>query len=458
MKNELIDVSPTRKEIRIEIEPEEIRSAYDRISKQYSKAATVPGFRPGHAPTSVVRTRYKSEIRSDVIRELLPDAVNAAIAEHSIHSIGEPNVELDNTEALDNLGDQPITVKVGLEVLPEITLSEYKGLEITRRLRPITDADIDRVIDEFRNSTAAFMPVEDRPSELGDTVTINARGKFADEPDAEEIKVDDVEVVLGGPGVQQEFTENLTGVRPEETKTFLVDYPQDFSSPGLAGKKVEYAAEVTAVRKKELPELDDEWAASLGGDVDSVATLRTKVREDLEARATAESDHQMRGEVVRKLVAAHQFEVPESLVEQQTVHRLEEIARQMMNRGVDPRTAQVDWAGAREELKVQAEEDVRATMLMEKIAEAENITISDEEIEAEIESIATATRQSIEQVRAALTKNGGERSIAQRLRNRKALDLLIENARVTDAEWTEPTEADDAPKEESSDHPQNQSE
>ena len=458
MKNELIDVSPTRKEIRIEIEPEEIRSAYDRISKQYSKAATVPGFRPGHAPTSVVRTRYKSEIRSDVIRELLPDAVNAAIAEHSIHAIGEPNVELDNTEALDNLGDQPITVKVGLEVLPEITLSEYKGLEITRRLRPITDADIDRVIDEFRNSTAAFMPVEDRPSELGDTVTINARGKFADEPDAEEIKVDDVEVVLGGPGVQQEFTENLTGVRPEETKTFLVDYPQDFSSPGLAGKKVEYAAEVTAVRKKELPELDDEWAASLGGDVDSVATLRTKVREDLEARATAESDHQMRGEVVRKLVAAHQFEVPESLVEQQTVHRLEEIARQMMNRGVDPRTAQLDWAGAREELKVQAEEDVRATMLMEKIAEAENITISDEEIEAEIESIATATRQSIEQVRAALTKNGGERSIAQRLRNRKALDLLIENARVTDAEWTEPMEADDAPKEESSDHPQSQSE
>jgi trigger factor len=262
--------------------------------------------------------------------------------------------------------------------------------------------------------------------------------------------------VLGGPGVQQEFTENLTGVRPEETKTFLVDYPQDFSSPGLAGKKVEYAAEVTAVRKKELPELDDEWAASLGGDVDSIATLKTKVREDLEARATAESDHQMRGEVVRKLVAAHQFEVPESLVEQQTVHRLEEIARQMMNRGVDPRTAQVDWAGAREELKVQAEEDVRATMLMEKIAEAENLTVSNEEVEAEIESIASAARQTKEQVRAALTKNGGERSIAQRLRNRKALDLLIENARVTDAEWTEPTEADDAPKEESSDHPQNQ--
>jgi len=448
MKNELIDVSPTRKEIRIEIEPAEIRSAYDRISQQYSKAATIPGFRPGHAPTSVVRTRYKSEIKSEVLRELLPDAVNNAITEHSIHAIGEPDVQVDNPEALDRLGEESITVKVGLEVLPEITLNEYKGLEATRRVHAITDADIDRVIDEFRNSTAAFMPVEDRASELGDTVTINARGKFADEPDEEEIKVDDVEVVLGGPGVQQEFTENLTGVRPEETKAFVVHYPQDFSSPGLAGKKVEYVAEVTAVQKKELPELDDEWATSLGGEVDSVATLKTKVREDLEARATAESDHHVRAEVMRKLVAAHPFEVPQSLVEQQTDHRLEEVARQMASRGIDPRTAQLDWERAREELKVQAEEDVRATMLMEKIAEVENITISDEEVEAEIEAIATAAQQSKEQVRAALTKNGGERSIAQRLRNRKALDLLIENARVTDAEWTEPKEAEDTPEEE----------
>src|ERR1044071_3015833 len=127
MKNELIDVSPTRKEIRIEIEPAEIRSAYDRISQQYSKAATIPGFRPGHAPTSVVRTRYKSEIRSEVLRELLPNAVNNAINEHSLNPLGEPDVHLDNPEALERLGEQPITVKVGLEVLPEVTLNEYKG-------------------------------------------------------------------------------------------------------------------------------------------------------------------------------------------------------------------------------------------------------------------------------------------------------------------------------------------
>jgi trigger factor len=140
--------------------------------------------------------------------------------------------------------------------------------------------------------------------------------------------------------------------------------------------------------------------------------------------------------------------VPQSLVEQQTDYRLEEVANQMARRGIDPRKAPLDWKSAREELKSQAEQDVRATILMEKIAEAENIMVSEEEVEAEIQSYATAAQQSIEQVRAALTKNGGERSIAQRLRNRKALDLLIENARVTDAEWTEPKEAEDAPEEE----------
>src|SRR5262249_12455831 len=158
--------------------------------------------------------------------------------------------------------------------------------------------------------------------------------------------------------------------------------------------------DVTAVREKKLPELDDEWAKSVDPEFDSVETLRTKVREDLEARAKAESEHHMRGELVKKLVADHNFEVPQTLVEQQTNQRVQDVARQMVGRGIDPRNQNLDWEGARAELKSQAEDDVRATMLMEKIAETENITVSDEEVEAEIESIATASRQSIEQVRA----------------------------------------------------------
>jgi trigger factor len=439
MKTELTDLSPTRKEIRIEIEPAVVRSAYDRISDEYSKAAKVPGFRPGHAPRSVIRTRYKNEIRTEVLRELLPEAVNNAIGEHSLAAIGEPNVELDNTAALENLGDAPITVKVGVEVLPEIKLENYKGLEAERSVRPVTDEDVDKTIDNLRNASAVLQPVEDRAAELGDTVSINARGNFVENPEEEPIKVDDVEVVLGGPGVQQEFTDNLLGANPDETKSFEVDYPADFSSPGLAGKKVAYEAEVTAVRRKELPDVDDEWAKSLGDEFDSVATLRSKIRQDLELHAKSEADHKVQGELIRKLVAAHPFEVPESFIEQQTNQRLQTVVREMIGRGFDPRNPEMNWDGAREELRAQATEDVRATMLMEQIAEAENITVSNEEVEAEIEAIATASRQSKEQVRAALTKSGGERSIAQRLRNRKALDLLIENANITEAEWTEPS-------------------
>jgi len=444
MKTELIELSPTRKEIKIEIDPAQIRSAIDRVSAQYSKAAKVDGFRPGHAPTSVVRARYKTEIRTDVLRELLPEAVANAINEHSLLALGEPNVELDNTAALENLGDEPLTLKVGVEVLPEIKLETYKGLEVKRRKRPITDEDVEKMIYNVRDGYASLEPVEDRPSQLGDTVTVNALGNFVDEPEAEDIKVDDVEVVLGGPGVQQEFTDNLTGVNADDTRTFEVEYPADFTSPGLAGKKVKYTTSVTSVRQRELPEVDDEWVKSLSEEFDSVETFKSKVREDLETRATAESDHHLRDEVIRKLLDAHQFEVPQSLVEQQAQTRLEGVVRQMMSRGIDPRTQQIDWERAREEVKGQAEEDVRSSILLDKIADTENIDVTDEEIEAEIESIASASRQTKEQVRAALTKNGGERSIAHRLRSRKALELLVENANITDAEWTESKEPEES--------------
>jgi trigger factor len=437
MKTESVDVSPTRKEITIEIEPTLVREAYDRISDNYAKQAKVPGFRPGHAPRSVVRSRFKSEIRAATLQEVVPDAVNEAIAEHAPGAIGEPNVQLDNTEALEKFGDQPISVRVNVEVLPEVELQNYKGLEVTRQIRPITDANVDEMLEALRETSAAMQPVEDRGAEIGDTVTISVDGRFVEAPEEENIKADEIDVVLGAKGVQQEFNDNLTGVKPDEEKTFLVEYPEDFSSKGLAGKKVEYTAKVTAVRVKELPEADDEWARSLGEDFDSIGTLRTKIRQDLEKRAQFEADHRVRAEVMRRLLEAHQFEVPQSLVDHQTSVRLESVVRDMMGRGMDPRSQEIDWQGAREELKGQAEEDVRGSMLLERIASEEKIDVSDEEIEEEIQAIARGSKQSVEQVRTVLTKDGGERSIANRLTNRKALDLVVANAQITDEEWRE---------------------
>jgi trigger factor len=442
MKSELVDVSPTRKEIKIEIDPQTVRDTYNRISDTYARQVNVPGFRKGHAPRSVVKTRFKNEIRGDVLRELVPDAVNEAIDKHELAAIGEPDVQLDNAETLDRFGEEPIAVSVNLEVWPEIELNSYKGLELKRRVRPIKDEDVEGVIENLREASASLQPVEDRAAEIGDTVTVNFHGGFVDHPESEDIDVTDVDVELGGERVQPEFTENLKGMRPDDQRSFTVDYPADFSSKGLAGKKVDYTATVTAVRIKELPELDDEWAQSLGEDIGSLATLRSKIREDLEKRAATEADNVLRADLMKQVVALHSFEVPLTLINRQTHHRMESLIQNMIDRGVDPRNSDLNWESAQKELQAQAEEDVRGSILLQRIAEAEKITVSNEEIEAEIDALASASRQPKEQVRAVLTKDGGERSIAGRLRNSKALDLLLENARITEDEWSDNPESE----------------
>jgi len=440
MKTEFVDVSPTRKEIKIEIDPADVRNTYDRISDRYAKGATVPGFRPGHAPRAVVRNRFKSEIRAQTLQELLPDAVDKAIHKHELHAIGEPDVQLDNPESLEKFGEAPLNVKVNVEVLPKVELKDYKGLDVQKKVRPVTDENVNQMIDALRETAATMQPVEDRGAQLGDTVTISVEGRFIDDPDAEPIKQDEVEVTLGAKGVQTEFTDNLTGVKADDERIFTVNYPEDYRPQTLAGKKVEYTARVNAVRVKELPELDDEWAQSLGEDFDSVEKLRTKVKENMQRQASQEADHRLRSDIIAKLLETHPFEVPESLVDHQTNYRLQNVVREMMNRGVDPRSEDVNWEGARDELKSQAEADVRSSLLLDEIANQEKIEVTNEEIEAEIQAIADNTRQSIEQVRSVLTKDGGERSIADRLRNRKALDLLVANANVVETEWSEKSE------------------
>ncbi len=447
MKIELIDVSPTRKELKVEIDAERVRAEYDRVSDRYAAQANVPGFRKGNAPRSVVRQRFKNEIRGEVVQNLVPQALGEAIEQSNLDVIGEPDIHLDNNEGLDKLGQQSLAIHAHVEVLPEIALGAYKGVEVARRVRPVTDETTEAMLGQLRESAASLQPVEDRGAELGDTVTVDFLGKYIEPQEADDINVEAVDVVLGGEGVLQEFTDQLLGTKPDDVKTFRVKYPEDFSSKGLAGKEIEYTTTVTAVRRKELPELDDEWARSLGEEIDSVATLRAKLREDLELRASFEADQRVRDELMRKLIAAHEFEVPESLVKSQARRLLESTVRDMMQHGMDPRSAEFNWENMQGLFETQATEDLRGSILLERIAEAENIDVDDDEIAQEIERIAQGTRQAVEQVRAALTKQGGERSIADRLRHRKALDLLAAAAQVSDEEWRAeepPTEAEEA--------------
>jgi trigger factor len=435
MKTELKEISPTLKQIDVEIDAETVNAVYDQVTDNYAKGANVPGFRPGHAPRGVVRTRFKDQIRTEVLRELIPDAVQKAIEEHKLEALGEPELNLENSVGLEQLGKQSISFNINVEVLPDIKLGTYKGLEVSRITRPVKDQDIEGVIEQLRENSATLEPVEDRGAAAGDTVTASFHGSFINESEGEPIKVEDVEVILGGQGVVQEITDNLTGTRPDDEKTFKVAYPEDFNAKGLAGKEVEYNAKVSAVRIKELPELDDDWAQSLSDDVETVEQLRAKIRSDLEEQFKNESDNKVRAALIRQLVDAHEIELPARLVEHQTEHRLESVVRDMIGQGIDPRNPELKWEQARESIKEQASYDLRSSLLLETIADSEKMEVSDQEIEDEINAIADASKQSPDQVRAILTKQGGERSIAGRLRNRKALELLVANARVTDDEW-----------------------
>jgi trigger factor len=440
MKTEVVDASETRKEIKIEIEAEEVRAEFERVTQEYARAVSVPGFRKGNAPVSVVRTRFKKDIQGDVLKRLVPEAVEHAITESGLNVIGQPDVHLDN-EGLEKFGQEAISLHAHVEVMPDVSLGEYKGIEAARRTRPVNDEEVERVIENLREASASLQPVEDRASEEGDTVTVDIQGHYVEPPEDEDINVEDVDIVIGGEGVLPAFTEHLTGVRADEAKTFTVAYPEDFNAKGLAGKTIEYTSTVTAVRRKETPELDDEWVVSLGEEeVTNVEQLRARVRENLTKSAEQESEHRLRDEVLGALIERHRFEVPETIVSYQSNQILQSMIRDMMSRGIDPRTQDVNWDAMRDMVRDRAGDDVRGSMLLERVAEAEKIEVSDEEVEAEIQAMAEGSRQSVEQVRAALTKQGGERSIADRLRNRKALDLLVQNAKVRDEEWREEEE------------------
>ncbi|HZH35525.1 MAG TPA: trigger factor, partial [Pyrinomonadaceae bacterium] len=289
---------------------------------------------------------------------------------------------------------------------------------------------------------ASFVPVEDRAAEVGDTVTVNITGKFLDDDSAEPISADDLQIELGAEGVEQTFTDNLLGAKPDDERTFTVNYPEDFTSPGLAGKSVEYTAKVNSVGRIELPEINDEWAASLDEGYESLANLREKLRQDLESMVKYEADNKMRDELMNKLIDANPVEAPPSLVNYQAQGLTRQFAGQLEQQGMDLRKADEKvWQMLYQRMLPQAEREVGGALLLEEIAVIENIEVSDEEINAEIEAIAQYSQQTPEEVRAALTNQNGENSIADRLRNRKAIETLVDNAVVTEGEWIDEQQA-----------------
>ena len=439
MKTELKEVSPTQREIRIEIPAEEVKNAYNKAAKKYAAAVQVPGFRKGFAPVDIVKMRYKDDIQNEVLREILPGKVQQAIEENDLSPLGEPHLHLENQDNLKLNGSEPLVASVHVEVMPEIPAPNYKGVEVTRRVRPVNEEELERVIDERRRQSATLVPVEDRKSAEGDTLIVDLEGTFKDQPDEEPIKANDLEVTLGDGRIEKAFTENLAGLSQDDEKEFTVEYPSDFASPALAGKTVNYKAKIKSIGKVEMPEADDEWAKSLEENFESVADLRGKLRADMELAAKAEADNKVRDELITKLIEAHEFEVPNALVENQARNLLNNFAQDLQRQGVDTKALDENFIKmAFENMRGQAARDVRGAMLLEKVAELENVEVSGDEIAAELEQMAQYYGMPAEEIRAALSQQGSESGIADRLRSRKAVEALVDQSKITDGEWIDP--------------------
>lgn len=436
MKTEVKEISPTQKEIHIEVPAQNVKEVYTKVTQKIARSVNVPGFRKGLAPVDVVKMRYKEDIKNEVFRELLPKVVSQAFEENELNPLGEPQMHIEDIENVKVNGSQPISLHVHFEVMPEIEAPKYKGLEATRRIRPVQNEEMERIINERRQQGASLIPIEDRKSQEGDTLIVDLEGAFVDKPEEEPIKADDLELTLGEVHIEKAFTENLIGLGEDDEKEFTVEYPADFSSQFLAGQKVNYKAKVKSVGKIELPEADDEWAQGLEEEFKSMKDLRKKLREDLELMAKTEADNRVKDELVTKLIENHPIEVPQILINIQARTLLENFAQDLAQQGMDLNQMDKEFVKmAYEQMLGQAERDVRGAILLEKIAELEKVEVKSEEIVEEIEKLAAYYRTTPEQIRTSLSQQGGENSVADRLRSRKSVEKLVEKAKVTDAEW-----------------------
>jgi len=437
MKSEIKEISPTQKEIHLQIDAEVVKAAYGKASQKYVKNANIPGFRKGFAPLDVVRMRFKEEIKSEVLQIVVPDAVTAAIQEHDVHPLAEPQLHLEDHENVKVNGSVPISLHVHIEVMPEIPTPKYDDIEVTRRVKPVLDGEVEDLIAERLQKEATLIPVEGRKLEIGDTVIADLEGKFDDAPDADPIKAEDLEVELGGEHIEKSFTENLVGVEQDDEKEFTVSYPAEFSSEALAGKTVHYKAKIKSVGKSELPELNDDWAKSLDEGYKSLKDLRTRLKADLVKYAEADADARLRNNAIAKLIEKNAFEVPNVLIENQARNLLNNFAQDMQQRGVDlnkvePQFIEMAYGNMRQ----QAERDVRGAMLLDKVADLEKVEVAESEIEEELTKMAEYYRTTNEEIRQSLEKQGGGiENIHNNLKTRKSIEAVIAKARITEGEW-----------------------
>ncbi len=398
----------------------EVEKETERVAADLQKKVRLPGFRPGKTPVGMVKSRFANEIRQDVIESLVPKFFHDAATKEGLQVVGRPNVV--DVHFHDG---EPLKFKAEFEVAPTVELGEYRGLTVTYSEPTVSDEDVNERIEGIREQKAEYVNEEPRALADGDYAVVSLESVSGIEP---KISQDELMMKIGDEATLKEFSENLRGASPEDVREFDVTYPEDYDREQLAGKTIKFKATVKAVRRKELPELNDEFAKDLG-DFQTLEEFKNTVRTTIMREREHQAQEAAKHDLIDKLVDTHDFPIPEAYLDRQIEMNVENQLRQLAAQGMDPRQLKLDWSKVKESQSARAARDVKASLLLDKVAEREAINPTEEEVDAEVNRIARQQREAVALVRAKLQKDGTIGRIAGHIRTEKTLRFLFEQAR-----------------------------
>ena len=422
MKAVVEDITTVKKKINIEIEPDSVTKEMDKAVADLAKKAKIPGFRPGKAPKSVVEKHYGDEVRSEVIQRLIMESYMQALQEHQISPVDTPAI--DNVSTL--VKGSPLSFSATVEVRPNIELGTYNGIDVQEQNIAVTDDELNQTIDRLREMYAQLEVVEGRPLENNDTAIIDFEG-FRDKKPIDGAKASDYILTLGSNSLIPGFEGQLVGMNRGETREINVTFPVDYNNKELGGKDASFTILLKEIKKKVLPELNDEFAKDLG-DHKSVDELKEGVRKDIEIRKRNEQSSAQREQILSKLVESHSFDVPPGMVDRELQSMARQQAQRMAQRGVDV-IKSFDIAKFREENKALAEKRVKGLLLLDVIADKEKVEVSDEEVSSALTTMAGRSDQTVDSIKKYYESlDGGLENLRSSLIQEKTLGLLLSRA------------------------------
>jgi trigger factor len=416
--------NPCQREVTIEIPADLVHAESESVVNRYQKLARIPGFRKGKVPASIVRQRFAEEIKNEIVEALVPRYFRLETQKQNLLPVSQPRVtDLHLHEG------EPLKFTASFEVLPDFKIAAYDDIQISRLDAQVSEEDVENALHNLREQHATYNAVdEERGLTDGDFAVISFKGtpkESEQNADSKPVEVDEVMVEIGGKNTIPEFSENLRGVKSGEQRSFEVKYADDFADKRLAGKAMTYEVNVKGIKTRTIPELNDEFAKELGAEFNSLDELRNRLRENMKAEKLHEAEHQGKDQIVEQLVKRNDFPVPEAMLDQQIDLRLERGLRALAAQGMRTEDMKrMDFARLRAGQRDGAMREVKASLILEQIAEEEKIEVSDEELDHELQALAGQSKQSMEQVRARLTQDGGLDRIRHRIRNEKTLDSL----------------------------------